>query len=181
MERMRFCNSGTEANILALATALDATRRRKILVFREAYHGGVLVFSGAGSRINIPFEFVYADYNDAEGAASSIRKHAGDLAERYAGTRSDVIRLAVPGRHAATEAKDSAPPAPPPAYDSAAADAAWSDHGPADAFLGHLTGGGAPRAVCALATCCSCTRASSGRSMPCLASSKASAPRASSA
>ena len=31
----------------------------------------------------------------------------GDLAERYAGTRSDVLRLAVPGRHAATEKKDS--------------------------------------------------------------------------
>ena len=32
---------------------------------------------------------------------------AGELAERYAGTRSDVLRLAVPGRHAATEKKDS--------------------------------------------------------------------------
>ncbi|HEX5087044.1 MAG TPA: primosomal protein N' [Nocardioides sp.] len=72
---------------------------------------------------------------------------AAEIAERYAGTRSDVIRLAVPGRHAATEAKDSLPPAPPPAYDSAAAATAWSDHGPADAFLGHLSGGGSPRAV----------------------------------
>ena len=32
---------------------------------------------------------------------------AAELAERYAGTRSDVLRLAVPGRHAATEKKDS--------------------------------------------------------------------------
>ena len=41
---------------------------------------------------------------------------AAELAERYAGTRSDVLRLAVPGRHAATEKKDSvacgAPPRP---------------------------------------------------------------------
>ena len=72
---------------------------------------------------------------------------AGDLAERYAGTRSDVLRLAVPGRHAGTEKKDSVAPAPPPAYDSAAAEAAWSAHGPAAAFLGHLAGGGAPRGV----------------------------------
>jgi primosomal protein N' (replication factor Y) len=72
---------------------------------------------------------------------------AAEVAERYAGTRSDVIRLAVPGLHAATVAKDSVPPAPPPAYDSAAAEVAWSEHGPAAAFLGHLSGGGSPRAV----------------------------------
>jgi primosomal protein N' (replication factor Y) len=72
---------------------------------------------------------------------------AADVADRYAGTRSDVLRLAVPGRHATTEAKDSVPLVPPPAYDSAAAEAAWSDHGPAAAFLGHLAGGGSPRAA----------------------------------
>ena len=80
MERLRFCNSGTEANILALTTAIELTQRRKILVFREAYHGGVLVFSGTGSRINVPFDFVYADYNDVEGSATTIRQHAADLA-----------------------------------------------------------------------------------------------------
>ena len=72
---------------------------------------------------------------------------AADLAERYAGTRSDVLRLAVPARHAATEKKESVALAPPPAYDSVAAEAAWSAHGPAVAFLGHLAGGGAPRGV----------------------------------
>ena len=72
---------------------------------------------------------------------------AADLAERYAGTRSDVLRLAVPGRHAATEKKDSVPPGPPAAYDSGAAEAAWAAHARASAFLGHLTGGGSPRAV----------------------------------
>jgi primosomal protein N' (replication factor Y) (superfamily II helicase) len=72
---------------------------------------------------------------------------AADLAERYAGTRSDVLRLAVPGRHAATEKKDSVPLVPPPAYDSEAAESAWSAHGPAPSFLGHLAGGGAPRGV----------------------------------
>ena len=32
-------------------------------------------------------------------------------------------------------------------YDSGAAEAAWADHGPAAAFLGHLAAGGSPRAV----------------------------------
>jgi primosomal protein N' (replication factor Y) len=72
---------------------------------------------------------------------------AADLAERYAGTRSDVLRLAVPARHAATEKKDSVALDLPPAYDAGAAEAAWAAHGPAPAFLGHLAGGGAPRAV----------------------------------
>ena len=80
MERLRFCNSGTEANILALVTAIDVTRRRKILVYREAYHGGVLVFSGARSRINVPFDFVYADYNDVQGSLAIISEHVDDLA-----------------------------------------------------------------------------------------------------
>jgi glutamate-1-semialdehyde 2,1-aminomutase len=80
MERLRFCNSGTEANLLAIATALAATGRRKVLVFREAYHGGVLVFSGGGGPLNVPFDFVLADYNDVEGATRQIRAHARELA-----------------------------------------------------------------------------------------------------
>lgn len=80
MERLRFCNSGTEANIFAVATAIDATKRRKILVFRDAYHGGVLTFSGTSNPINVPFDFVFADYNDVEGAITAIRRHAADLA-----------------------------------------------------------------------------------------------------
>src|SRR3954452_19199168 len=37
---------------------------------------------------------------------------AGELAERYAGTRSDVLRLAIPNRHATTEQQPSAPSGP---------------------------------------------------------------------
>jgi glutamate-1-semialdehyde 2,1-aminomutase len=80
IELMRFCNSGTEANLMALVTAIAFTGRRKILAFREAYHGGVLVFSGGGSPINVPFDFLLADYNDVEGAMDAIRRHANDRA-----------------------------------------------------------------------------------------------------
>ena len=58
-----------------------------------------------------------------------------------------MLRLAVPGRHAATEKKDSVAAVPPAAYDSGAAEAAWAAHAPAPAFLAHLAGGGSPRAV----------------------------------
>ncbi|MFT4289260.1 primosomal protein N' [Nocardioides sp.] len=71
---------------------------------------------------------------------------AADLAERYAGTRADLLRLAVPPRHAATEAEPTPPP-PPRGVDPAATLAAWAGHEPAEAFLRHLATGGSPRAV----------------------------------
>ena len=70
-----------------------------------------------------------------------------DVAARYAGSRSDVLRLAVPARHATTEQQPS-PPAPAPAvHDASAGEAAWRDHEPGAAFLRHLADGGSPRAV----------------------------------
>ncbi|MET8523189.1 primosomal protein N' [Nocardioides sp. NPDC004968] len=69
------------------------------------------------------------------------------VARRYAGARADVLRLAIPPRHASTEKEPSAvAPAGRP-FDPAAAAAAWAGHEPAAAFLRHLASGGAPRAV----------------------------------
>ena len=66
------------------------------------------------------------------------------IAERYAGARADVVRLAVPPRHGATE-KEPSPAAPATA--ASADPTAWEHvvHGPT--FLTHLGNGGAPRAV----------------------------------
>ncbi|WP_432547074.1 primosomal protein N' family DNA-binding protein [Kineococcus sp. SYSU DK004] len=77
------------------------------------------------------------------------------VADHYAGTLADVVRLAVPGRHAAAEAAvlASAPeptaavPAPAPGDDLAG----WDLHRAGPAFLRHLADGGAPRAVATLA------------------------------
>jgi glutamate-1-semialdehyde 2,1-aminomutase len=79
-ERVRFCNSGTEANIMAIATARAVTGRSTIIAMHEGYHGGVLTFAHGGSPLNLPFPFVFADYNDEDGARALIRQHAGDLA-----------------------------------------------------------------------------------------------------
>lgn len=80
LERLRFCNSGTEANLMALGTARAFTGRQKIVAFREGYHGGVVTFAHGGSDLNVPFDFVFADYNDTQGAVAAIRAHAADLA-----------------------------------------------------------------------------------------------------
>ncbi len=76
----------------------------------------------------------------------AIAELAGQLAERYAGTRSDVLRLAVPPRHATTE-KRSSPAEEPASVEVAAARAAWARYPAADAFLAHLADAGTPRAV----------------------------------
>lgn len=82
VDQVRFCNSGTEANLFALITAQNVTDRSRIVAFDGAYHGGVLTFptgSGAG-RMNAPFDVVVAPYNDPEAAAQQITDHAGTLA-----------------------------------------------------------------------------------------------------
>lgn len=72
LEMVRFTNSGTEANIMAIGTAINVTGRKKILVFSSAYHGATLVFPLAlmkGEKlatINLPYEFVYAPYNNVD-------------------------------------------------------------------------------------------------------------------
>lgn len=75
-----------------------------------------------------------------------IAQLSGRIAERYAGSRADVLRLAVPPRHATAEGKPSVP-APAVGADLAAAQAAWAEHELAEAFLAHLAEGGSPRAV----------------------------------
>jgi glutamate-1-semialdehyde 2,1-aminomutase len=80
MERLRFTNSGTEANLLAISLARVFTKRGKVMVFEGGYHGGVFTFSGGGSPINVPFEFVLAPYNDTEKTVALIEQHAADLA-----------------------------------------------------------------------------------------------------
>ena len=80
LERVRFTNSGTEANLLALSLARIFTHRPKVMVFDGGYHGAVFGFAGGGSPINAPFEYVVAAYNDIEATRSLIGRLAGDLA-----------------------------------------------------------------------------------------------------
>ncbi len=80
LERVRFTNSGTEANLLAISLGRIFTRRKTVLVFNGGYHGAVFGFAGGGSPINVPFEYVVACYNDVAGTEALIAAHADDLA-----------------------------------------------------------------------------------------------------
>lgn len=79
-ERVRFCNSGTEANIMAISAARAVTGRSQIIVMRDGYHGGVLTFAHGGSPLNLPFPLVFADYNDLDGTKKLIHETGPDLA-----------------------------------------------------------------------------------------------------
>ncbi len=80
LELVRFTNSGTEANMMALAAATAFTRRRKILVFEGGYHGSGLTFAGGGSPANLPYPFVVAPYNDIGATRALLEREAADLA-----------------------------------------------------------------------------------------------------
>ena len=80
MERLRFTNSGTEANLLAIAAAKAHTGRSKVVVFDGAYHGGLLTFVGGNAAVNVPHEFILAPYNDIETFMRLFRANATDVA-----------------------------------------------------------------------------------------------------
>lgn len=80
LELVRFTNSGTEANLMAIAAARAHTGRSKIIAFRGGYHGGVMSFVTGGSVVNAPFSVTLAEYNDLSGTLALIREQAGDLA-----------------------------------------------------------------------------------------------------
>jgi glutamate-1-semialdehyde 2,1-aminomutase len=80
IDLVRFCNSGTEANLLALSFARAVTGRPRILVFAGGYHGGILMFGHGTSPLNPPFDWVIGEYNNAGSAARLIEEHAHELA-----------------------------------------------------------------------------------------------------
>jgi glutamate-1-semialdehyde aminotransferase len=92
MDRVTFCNSGTEAVMTALRLARTATGRPKIALFAGSYHGtfdGVLARTGDKTSQVLPLspgvpphmidDVVVLDY-ETPGALETIRRHAGELA-----------------------------------------------------------------------------------------------------
>jgi len=80
IDQVRFTNSGTEANLMALGAARAFTKREKIMVFDGAYHGGVLYFAYRGMPVNVPFDVVYGTFNDIDDSLTVLSANADDLA-----------------------------------------------------------------------------------------------------
>jgi len=80
IDLVRFTNSGTEANLMALGAARAFTKRDKVMVFDSGYHGGVLYFGSRTSPVNAPFDYVYGTFNDLENTLTAISENATELA-----------------------------------------------------------------------------------------------------
>ena len=79
LELVRFTNSGTEANLMAIGAARAFTGRSKVMAMQGGYHGGVLYFA-APSPVNAPFDVTLVPYNDADAARDAIRAAGSALA-----------------------------------------------------------------------------------------------------
>jgi glutamate-1-semialdehyde 2,1-aminomutase len=64
VEQVRFTNSGTEANLMAIMTARHVTGRDRVIVFAGGYHGGLLYYGPTGAPLRAPFEHAVLEYND---------------------------------------------------------------------------------------------------------------------
>ena len=85
IDLVRFTNSGTEGNVMALAGARVFAQRKgrtkatKVMVFHGGYHGGVLYFVSGGSPVNVPYDYIVAPYNDVEGTRALLATHGEEL------------------------------------------------------------------------------------------------------
>ena len=80
LDLVRFTNSGTEANLMAVSLARVVTGRPAVAVVYGGYHGGLMYFGGGGSPVNAPYDTVLMTFNDIEGSRTTLRAHADRIA-----------------------------------------------------------------------------------------------------
>ncbi|KAH8175170.1 aminotransferase class-III domain-containing protein [Sarocladium implicatum] len=73
IQQVRFCNSGTEANLYALSVARQVTGKRKVIAFKGGYHGGVLSFAhGIANNTVDRDDWVLGAFNNVDEARELI-------------------------------------------------------------------------------------------------------------
>lgn len=94
IQKVRLCNSGTEATMSAIRLARGFTRRDKIIKFSGCYHGhsdSLLIKAGSGALTHgnpdsagVPASFaretIVLPYNDAEAVEAAFAAHPGEIA-----------------------------------------------------------------------------------------------------
>ncbi|KAI9006440.1 class III aminotransferase [Hyaloraphidium curvatum] len=80
LDLVRFTNSGTEGNLMAIQNARIVTGRDKVMVFDGCYHGGCFIFRGGPTPICAPFDYCIGRFNDVNHTRELIRQNAKDLA-----------------------------------------------------------------------------------------------------
>jgi glutamate-1-semialdehyde 2,1-aminomutase len=72
IDQVRFTNSGTEANLMAIQLARHHTGRDRVVVADAAYHGGLLYFGRGGEALLAPFDFARLSFNDVDGVSRVV-------------------------------------------------------------------------------------------------------------
>lgn len=72
IEQVRFTNSGTEANLMAIQLARHCTGRSAVIAFDGGYHGGLLYFGAGGEALRAPFDYRMATYNDLDSVRAAF-------------------------------------------------------------------------------------------------------------
>jgi primosomal protein N' (replication factor Y) len=131
---------------LVPATLTDAAvpgTRVRVRFAGQLVDGFVL---GRADRSEHPGRLAYLErvVSPEQVLTAEVARLARTVADRYAGTLADVLRLAVPARHGKAEGSVAAVPGEPVA---APDDKAWSEFRAGAAFLRALRDGKAPRAV----------------------------------
>jgi glutamate-1-semialdehyde 2,1-aminomutase len=94
IQKVRLCNSGTEATMSAVRLARGFTRRDKIIKFSGCYHGhsdSLLIKAGSGALTHgnpdsagVPASFaretIVLPYNDAAAVEAAFAAHPGEIA-----------------------------------------------------------------------------------------------------
>jgi glutamate-1-semialdehyde 2,1-aminomutase len=80
LEQVRFTNSGSEADLLAVMTARHVTARPRVVVFDGAYHGGLLTLLPGAEPLRVPLELAVLPYNDVASAEREFATHGSRIA-----------------------------------------------------------------------------------------------------
>ncbi len=84
VDQLRFVNSGTEANLMALVTARHVTGRERVVVFDGAYHGSLFSYVAEQPRINLPGDEIRLPYNDVVALRAAFAEHGDEIAAVFA-------------------------------------------------------------------------------------------------
>jgi glutamate-1-semialdehyde 2,1-aminomutase len=80
VDQVRFTNSGSEADLLAVLTARHVTGRDRVVVFEGAYHGGPMTFLPGSEPLRVPFAFTVLPYNDTAAAEAEFSRDGDQIA-----------------------------------------------------------------------------------------------------
>jgi glutamate-1-semialdehyde 2,1-aminomutase len=80
LDLVRFTNSGSEANLMAITGARMYTGRPAIMTMHGGYHGGLMYFGNGAAAWNAPYPTVVGRFNDLDASVALLREHKDQLA-----------------------------------------------------------------------------------------------------